>query len=209
MTITKYCDYCGEPITRSASSFHADHEHFFCNSYCDAMYKRKIADLKNFANINEKDFRKNLYKDRRLIGYAIRLCRDFINCRADIEDFIQICRIECWKLLSRGMNDVDNISSYKIESYKNAIKRYVSELGKNKKGYLDVDPVYFSNPEAITRQREILRALDSQSYKELLAQAWSDKSNEELAKDFGTSKQGFIIRCSRQRQRLKELMDVQ
>lgn len=205
----KYCDYCGEPIIKPASAFHADHKHYFCNNYCDARYKKKIAEEKNFKQINNKEFEKVLFNDRHIIAYSVRLCRDYIKCRADVEDFIQICRIELWKLLSRGLEDINNKPSYKIESFKNAIKNYVSELGKESHGYLDADPVFFANPEALTRQREIIRELDAQCFRELLAQAWSDKNNEELAKDFGTSKQGFIIRCSRQRQRLRELMDVQ
>ncbi|MBQ8677231.1 MAG: sigma-70 family RNA polymerase sigma factor [Alphaproteobacteria bacterium] len=204
----KHCDFCGEPIIKSPSNFHTDHNHYFCNNYCAARYKKKIAEQKNFKQIDNNDFKKELFKDRHLIGYSIRLCRDFIKCRADVEDFTQICRIELWKLLSRkDLENVSNKPSYKIQCFKNAIKRYIAELGINQHAYLDIDPIFFANPEIVTREREVLKALDNECFKELLAQAWSDKNNEELAKEFGTSKQGFIIRCSRQRQRLKELTE--
>ena len=207
MPVIKYCDYCGEPIIRPKANFHEGSKHYFCNNHCDAMYKRKLADAKNFKPI--KNFDKYLKDYHRYIKYAVYLCKEYSINGDDVEDFMQVARITLWRLLSQGFIENNEKGNLLIASIKLAIKNYVQEFGRNQHGYLTIDPVFYANPEIITRHREIIRALDSSLFKELLAQTLSSKSNERLAEEFGTSKTNFILRCHRQRERLKELMEYE
>lgn len=205
MPIVKYCAFCGEKIIRPAANFHADNEHYFCNSHCDAMFKRKMADAKHFKRVEH--FEDILQKHAKQVRYAVRYMKDYIFSYADLEDFVQICRIELWRLYSD--TQWTNEGAFIITALINAIKRYIGEIGRKSHGYLGVEPIYFANPESVSYYRECLNAIDTSKYKELLAQALSSKTNRELAKDFGTTEQGFIIRCSKQRNRLREVLNAE
>lgn len=206
MPIVKYCAFCGAKIIRSAANFHSHNEHYFCNSHCDAMFKRKVADAKHFKRV--KQFDKVFEKHKRQVLYAIKCMREYIFSYDDVEDFIQVCRIELWRLYSDSYwKDIKGSEgAFIITSCINALKRYISEIGRKAHHYLNIDPVYFANPESVAYYRECLKALDSTLYKELLAQALSSKNNKELAEEFGTSENAFINRCFKQRERLRNLL---